>query len=153
MRAHAVVFAALVLCAGVSLLVAADDDAKKDLEALKGNWTVVSAERDGKKLTDEQLKDVMLTLDGTGKATVKKGDQVLFDGTIKIDPTKKPKALDTTQTSDGENKGKTLLGIYELDGDTLKICTAEPAGKDRPTEFSSKPGSGNFLRVYKREKK
>ena len=50
-----------------------------------------------------------------------------------------------------KTKGKTTLSIYEIEGDTLKICSVEP-GKDRPTEFSSKPGSGHFLRVFKREK-
>lgn len=157
MRIHAVVFAVLFLSAGVGLLVAAGDakeeGVKKDLEALKGTRTVVSAERDGKKLTDEQLKGVTLTYDGAGRASVKKGDQLLFDGTIKIDPTKKPKTHDATQTAEAENKGKTVLSIYEIEGDTLKLCSAEPAGKDRPTEFSSKPGSGHFLRVFKREKK
>jgi len=157
MRKHAVIFAVLSLFVRVGLPVAAgdakEDAVKKDLAALKGTWTAVSAERDGKKLTDEQLKGVTLVYDGAGRASVKKADQLLFDGTIKIDPAKKPKTLDATQTSEGENKGKTFLGIYEIEGDTLRICSAEPAGKDRPAEFSSKPGSGFFLRVYKREKK
>jgi uncharacterized protein (TIGR03067 family) len=148
--------AVAVLFAGVSQPITADDTKEeavmKDMKALSGMWTVVSAERDGKKLTDEQLKGITLTYDGTGKASVKKGDQLLFDGTIRIDPTKKPKTQDATQTSAGENKGKTTLSIYEVDGDTLKICSAEP-GKDRPTEFSAKPGSGHFLREFKREKK
>jgi uncharacterized protein (TIGR03067 family) len=154
MKSHVVLFAALI--AGVGLPVAAGDDKEraitKDLEALKGTWTVVSAVRDGKELSDEQIKGVTFTFDGTGKAVVKRGDQVLFEGTIKLDPTTKPKLEDATQTSEGENKGKTYLSIYEIDGDTLKICTAE-LGKDRPAEFSSKPGSGHFLRVFKREKK
>ena len=46
---------------------------------------------------------------------------------------------------------KTKLGIYELDGDTYKFCLA-PAGKPRPTEFTSKEGSGHSLGVSKREK-
>ena len=154
MRWHTVVIA--ILFAGVGMPVAAGDAKEeavmKDLEALKGTWTVTSAERDGTKLSDEQIKGVTFTFDGAGRAVVKRGDQILFEGTIKLDPTKKPKAEDATQTSEGENKGKTFLSIYEIDGDTLKICTAEP-GKDRPAEFSSKPGSGHFLRVFKRETK
>jgi hypothetical protein len=39
-------------------------------------------------------------------------------------------------------------GIYELNGDTLKSCVASP-GKERPTEFSAKAGSGHTLRVFK----
>lgn len=154
MRHYAMVFA--VLFVGFGLSVAASDAKEeavvKDLTALKGTWTVVSATRDGNKLTDEQIKNVRFTIGENGTALVKNGEQILFEGTIKIDPTKTPKTEDATQTSEGENKGKTTLSIYEIEGDTLKICSAEP-GKDRPAEFSSKSGSGHFLRVFKREKK
>jgi uncharacterized protein (TIGR03067 family) len=142
-------------CSAASSVAARDakeEAVMKDLGALKGTWTVVSADRDGKKLSDEQVKGVRFTIGENGKALVKKGEQVLFEGTIKIDPTKTPRTEDATQTSEGENKGKTTLSIYEIEGDALKICSAEP-GKDRPAEFSSKPGSGRFLRVFKREKK
>ena len=37
----------------------------------------------------------------------------------KLDPSKKPKAIDITQLS---GKGETIPGIYSIDGDTLKIC-------------------------------
>jgi uncharacterized protein (TIGR03067 family) len=156
MTRHAVVLTIGSLFAGVSLLSAAgeakEDAVKKDLEALKGTWAVVSAERDGKKFTDDQLKGVLVTFDADGKVSVQRQGQPLFEGTVMIDPTKKPKTIDATQTSEGDNKGKTAHGIYEIEGDTLKICSAE-FGKERPSEFSSKPGSGHFLRVYKREKK
>ena len=71
-------------------------------------------------------------------------------GTYKIDPAANPKAMETT-ASTGPYKDKPLLGIYELDGDSLKICYAAP-GKDRPTEFNSKAGSGWILTVHKRLK-
>jgi uncharacterized protein (TIGR03067 family) len=76
---------------------------------------------------------------------------LLFEGTVTIAPTKKPKTIDATQTSEGNNRGKTTLGIYEIDGNTMDVCSAG-FRTERPTEFSSKPGSGHFLRVYKREK-
>jgi uncharacterized protein (TIGR03067 family) len=131
---------------------AKEDAAKKELEALQGTWAVVSAVRDGKEILRDEFKDIRLSYTGA-KATVRKGDKVLFEGTIRLDPTKKPKLLDSTQLSDGEEKGKTFLGIYELNGDNLKICSSTPAGKAAPADFGSRPGSGHFLRVYKREKK
>jgi uncharacterized protein (TIGR03067 family) len=153
MRRFAMVFAFLVAGGGLSVAAgdAKEEAVVKDLTALKGTWRVVSATRDGNKLTDEQIKNIRFTIGEGGQALVKNGEQILFEGTIKIDPTKIPKTEDA-QTSEGENKGKTTLSIYEIEGDTLKICSAEP-GKDRPAEFSSKPGSGHFLRVFKREKK
>ena len=116
MRRHNALIAALSLFVGAGLIVAAGDDkdaVKKDMEALKGTWAIVSAEKDGKKYTEEQTKGVTLAFDGAGKTSVKKGDQVLFEGTIKIDPTKKPRVIDATQTAEGENTGKTFTGIYD----------------------------------------
>jgi uncharacterized protein (TIGR03067 family) len=139
-------------CAPIGARDAQEDAVSKELAALKGTWVVVSAVRDGNKLSYDQIEGVRFTIKETGKVLVKKGEKVLFEGTIKVDPTKTPKTEDATQTSEGENKGKTTLSIYEIEGDTLKICSAEPE-KDRPAEFFSKPGSGHFLRVFKREKK
>jgi hypothetical protein len=39
-------------------------------------------------------------------------------------------------------------GIYELKGDTLKVCY----GSERPAEFKTKPDSSQKLYVFKREK-
>ena len=36
-----------------------------------------------------------------------------------------------------------------VEGDTLKICV-DLSGKERPTEFKTKPGSGFVLSVFKR---
>jgi hypothetical protein len=49
----------------------------------------------------------------------------------------------------GEKGG--ILAVYELKGDTLRVCWA-PLEKPRPTEFASKPGSGYSLVELKREK-
>jgi len=129
------------------LLVAAD--APKDVKTLDGTWVLVSGEDDGKKLSDEALKNARLTFEGD-KHTVKI-DDTTFTGTHKLDPTNKPRTIDISDT-DGPFKGKTVLGIYELDGNEFKICYAPP-GKDRPKDFSAKAGTGYRYHVWKREKK
>jgi uncharacterized protein (TIGR03067 family) len=58
--------------------------------------------------------------------------------------------MDITGT-DGPNKGKTILAIYERDGDTLRVCY-DLSGKSRPTEFKTETGTQLFLVTYKREK-
>jgi uncharacterized protein (TIGR03067 family) len=63
---------------------------------------------------------------------------------------KKPKTIDFTAT-EGEGKGNQYLGIYELSEKTRKMCFAPP-GKERPTEFSSMPGSEHILVTFEREK-
>ena len=51
----------------------------------------------------------------------------------------------------GPNQGKTFLAIYELKGDTLKVCY-DLSGKERPTEFKTKPDTQLYLVTYRREK-
>jgi len=152
MRLHAVVilgFGCLVAALTIGRAGAQDDAAKNELKKLEGTWATVSIEAAGQKLTDEdKIKTRKLTMKGE-KYTLKVGDETV-QGTIEINPTKKPKTIDVKPDS-GSNKGKTLLGIYELDGDNLKICLAAP-GKERPTAFGTAPEIGQQLVVYKREK-
>lgn len=70
--------------------------------------------------------------------------------TQKLDPSKSPKTLDAKVT-DVPNKGAVILGIYEISGDTLKVCF-DPEGKKRPTEFKGVSGSQTLV-VHKRVKK
>ena len=41
----------------------------------------------------------------------------------------------------GMKNDQTKLGIYVVTDEAYKYCLA-PAGKPRPTDFTSKPGSG-----------
>jgi uncharacterized protein (TIGR03067 family) len=140
--------------AGTGLLFAAGDKkeaaVKKDREKMKGTWKVASLVMDGKKVPGEELQKLKILIGADGAMTVQREGETIIKTTNKIDPTKKPKAIDVTFTM-GELKDKSALGIYEIDGDTIKYCRASP-GKDRPAEFSSKEGSGTIFAVYKREK-
>jgi uncharacterized protein (TIGR03067 family) len=62
----------------------------------------------------------------------------------------KPSAMDITST-DGPNKGKTLLAIYKLEGDKLIVCY-DLAGKKRPSDFKTEPKSLLFLATYQKVK-
>ena len=130
----------------------ADDKAEveKELKKFQGTWTFESVEAGGKKLPADQFKGITVTFEGD-KYAVKKGDEVVEAATQKLDPSKSPKAIDVTLT-EGPNKGSVLLGIYEIDGDTLKVCF-DLRGKKRPTEFKSPAGSETFVNVHKRAKK
>jgi len=147
------IFACLLTGFGsaVALCDGPDDAVKKELKALAGTWKAVSLETDGKPAPDDIVKKVVMTRDESGKTVIRRGEMVVVEAVVKkIDPSRKPKTIDSEQTV-GEHKGKTIQGIYEIDGDTLRVCVALP-GKERPTVFSAKAGSGNSLAVYKREK-
>jgi uncharacterized protein (TIGR03067 family) len=144
MRSH------ILMVLTVSLLIGADaaeDAAKKELAKLQGTWKIVSVERAGKE--KEQPKDSVSVLTGNKFAT-KSGDKVVRAGTLKVDPTQTPKATDVTYTA-GPDKGQTLRGIYELDGDTWRICYSGP-GDERPKGFPEQAGKAHLILVLKRAK-
>jgi uncharacterized protein (TIGR03067 family) len=137
----------LAACGGTGARADEKADVEKELKKFQGAWTFESSEAGGKELPAGELKGLTLTFEGD-KHTVKKGNDVIQVGTQKLDPTKAPKAIDVTLT-EGGNKGAVMLGIYEIDGDTLKVCF-DAEGKKRPTQFKSPPGSGTFVNVHKR---
>jgi uncharacterized protein (TIGR03067 family) len=149
------VLAILALFAAVRSQAAAgaaqQKTAAKDLQALKGPWRMTAKEVDGKKLSDEEIRDVIATFDGSGTCTVRRGDQVIGAGIAKLDPTTKPRMIAIAFTA-GEHKGKTVLGIYELEGDTFRVCIGRP-GDGRPAAFTAEAGSGRTRVVFQREKK
>src|SRR5690348_6922028 len=112
----------LVLTASGGTGARADDkaDVEKELKKFQGTWTFESVETGGKQEPAADFKGMTVIFEG-GKYTVKKGDEVIQVGTQKLDPSKSPKTLDVT-VADGLNKGALMLGIYEITGDTLKVC-------------------------------
>ncbi len=140
----------LIISGGTGTRAGDKADVQKELKKFHGVWTFESIEAGGKKPPADTLKGLTVTFAGD-KYTVKKGDEVIQVGRQKLDPSKSPKAIDV-MVIEGLNKGAVMLGIYEIDGDTLKVCFDEE-GKKRPTEFKSAPGSQTFVNVHKRAKK
>jgi uncharacterized protein (TIGR03067 family) len=129
----------------------ADADAvQKDLAQLQGEWSMASGSRDGQTLQGDTLKGSKRVCKGD-ETTVTVGEQILMKAKFTLDPSTKPRSIDY-QVTGGPNAGKTQLGIYELDGDTVKFCFSTP-GNDRPTDFTTKAGDGRTSSVWKRDKK
>src|SRR5262249_8829098 len=118
--------------------VAGQDANKKEMTLLDGTWSMVSGQADGQDMP-KQLVDGGKRIAKDGEVTIMIGGQVFLKAKFTIDPAKKPKTIDYAMT-EGFTKGKTQLGIYELDGDTVKFCFAAP-GKDRPKDFTATEGS------------
>ena len=121
---------------------------KDDATAMVGKWAITSAELAGQALPAEVTKSMTLILE-KGKYTLKSPspDDI---GTTSIDATKTPKEIDI-KGSEGPNKGRTMLAIYILEGETMKICY-DTEGKKRPTEFKTAKGTKQFLAEYMRMK-
>ena len=121
---------------------------KTDLDRLQGTWNLVAAFQDGKPLPADKVKQTTIVF---------KGDTFRFpgsaeyatskEGTIKLDENKTPKEMDAIST-----EKEVMLGIYRVEENGYKVCFA-PAGKPRPTEFTSTPGNGQILQIWERQKK
>jgi len=122
-----------------------------DYQRLSGSWVLSYGVVDGQPVAEEVRKQTRLITD-RDKFTLSTGAQTgtSEDGTFTIDPTKSPKTVDSVQAS-GPDKGKTFLGIYEIIDDNHKRACWAPAGKSRPTDFTSTAGSGHILQVWERE--
>ena len=142
----------MLICFGLFFLAAlvngAGDAGKEDLKRLQGKWQFVERIVDGKKA------DIKSTWTISGNE-ISYGPESGVWADFNLDATTKPKTIDIKSVSklDPKNAGKTIKGIYEIDGDTFKICGPIEAGaKERPTTFESKEGSGVTLLVSKRVK-
>ena len=124
----------------------------RDYERLTGTFQLVSGVIDGKPVAEDIRKETKLVTD-MNKFTVSTGGQAGTSGagTFTIDPTKSPKTVDSLQAT-GPDKGKTVLGIYEIIDDNHKRACWAPVGRPRPTAFTSEPGSGHILQVWERIK-
>jgi len=129
----AMALAAAALVFGTGTAVPADD---KEAKSLNGTWQVVSQSTDGKEDVIPKEGGDMVTLND-GKYTIKEGDKDVCKGTFKLDSTRTPMSIDKTM-SDGDDKGKTALGIYKLTGDEVKVSWSRAGETDRPAGFESK---------------
>ena len=138
----------LILTAGAVLATAGarGDDDKKAAEKLEGKWVATSWKRGDGEVGKDKV-DTELTL-GKGSYEFPKGiNRISKTGTFKIDAAKG--TIDFTP-EDGPAKGKTLLGLYKVEGNTLTLCFSA-ADRERPKEF--KTGDRNtVLATYERKK-
>lgn len=110
------------------------------MQSFSGSWEIVKVSPDGATKGAERL---VFKKDGT-YAAVGEGGKQLWAGTFEIDPTASPKWWDH-RSDDGKKKGTEVLGIYELDAESLKVACVvgqwngkQWAGKDRPKTFDPK---------------
>ena len=141
--------AVLPFVLGAALACAADEPKKDDkvkeaLKKLEGTWVVDSSVAEG----ENESRDLGLEyiFDGD-KLTVQNpqgGETQKF--TCKLDPSASPKTIDLTRTEDKY----TFRFIYEIKGDTLKLCL----WKAQPDQYAAdfKDGKEHALLILKRPK-
>jgi uncharacterized protein (TIGR03067 family) len=118
------------------------DAAKEELKKLQGTWIVELQVDDGEKLADGDLKGRTISF-GMNHFLVRHNAAMKQIGKIKIDPGKQSI---NASIEKGDREGDLLPGIYELNGDTLKICLG--TDDNRPKDL--KAGANRLLIVCKR---
>ena len=123
------------------------DKPKKDEDIIQGVWKLDKYDLGpAVPLPPGGLPPIHFTFKDGKLDVTPDGQQGEKQGTYKLDPTAKLKSIDLTE---GDN-GMTSPGIYELDGDTLKLCLAQGPTAVRPTEFAAN-GQGVVVLTFKRE--
>ena len=117
-----------------------------DIDQLQGSWNIQSLEVEGHQMGSEMLSQARLEINGSQFTTTGMGAE--YSGTLKLDNSVSPARLDM-KFSSGPEKGNTNLGIYEMNGDSWRLCLAT-RGNVRPTTFSSANGEGFALEVLTR---
>jgi uncharacterized protein (TIGR03067 family) len=128
----------------MSVVIGAQESAQ---EKLQGTWYNVSAESDGEQQTGEDKSNLHII---TGNRVVTEIDGSYYQESVfTLGPGEKFGEI-TFDMKSGPDKGKTWVGIYQLDGDILKWCGSwKGDNKKLPSEFITREGDGYFLRVMK----
>jgi uncharacterized protein (TIGR03067 family) len=146
-------FFALFLLGGIT--IAADDaESKKLLRNLEGSYKVTAVEKSGDPPPKEFLESLekvtikgnkfAITFRGGGKAEEK-------SATIDVDATKTPATINL-KPDDGEKRNETVVGIVQIEEDTVKICWADGAKSPRPTRFETNKENKQFMLTLQRTK-
>jgi uncharacterized protein (TIGR03067 family) len=129
-------------------LVTGAEGASDDTNSLEGEWIYESVETQGMPPKKSELF----------KTAEIKGRKLVFIGagnlefTFEIDRNKKPKTIDLL-AKDADGNPVRYLGIYELKGDTLRLCHNRSADRtERPSAYDTEKEPISVL-VLRRSKK
>ena len=122
-------------------------DNESDFDRLQGTWAITALEMDGKQISPHDFAAARIVVEGDCFTSLGMG--AAYSGTLSLDPSANPRALDM-RFDDGPEKGNTNPCIYEIAGDVWKLCIAT-RGTVRPKAFTSQPGSGFAVETLERD--
>ena len=141
----------LMLAAVLPLTMRAQDK-QAATTTQEGVWKPIAAVLGGVRLPEPALKAITLKITGTNYEVTVEGEKEPDKGTCTLDTTTTPKRM-TIKSTDGPNRGKTFLAIYEMkDAVSMRVCY-DLSGTDFPKEFKAPKGTHLYLVGYRRQKK
>jgi uncharacterized protein (TIGR03067 family) len=120
-----------------------------DFQQMQGAWEVQEVVQDGERAADASMVKMVIIKDDQFAfrywfpLSKEFGDLV---HRFKIDGSTNPKRIEMTSKEDGS----VHVGIYELDGDTLKVSFSRSDLRNPPSDFTCLKGSDRRLFVLKR---
>lgn len=136
-----------VLALALALSAGEPGDGKKGRKVI-GKWEPVEIVVDGKKVAP--APETLLEVRPDGAYVVTIGGKLYTKGQGKGDESKTPHESDIMPT-EGPNTGLMVRQIYKVEGGRMTVNAARP-GDPRPKNFTSEPGSGQTLSVWRRVK-
>lgn len=142
MRSSPVLAVLLALAPAVPL--APGQGGQRDPGGIEGTWELLSSVYGGELSLPEGRRTWTIT-----RTRIRYSDAI--EDAYAIDPKANPEQITVTQIRPGNGAadGAKLWGIYEVKGDTLRICVA-PADRGRPRAFESAAGSQQNLHTLRR---
>ena len=124
-----------------------NEASKRDLADLQGVWEQIGLEVDGvTDPPDSYGTDLRTTFEATTFTVRAPDGTIVLAGSFTLDATTVPKSITWTDSM-GEDLGKHLPAIYELEGDRF-LFIAGNEDKPRPQVF--KTAAGQTMRSFRR---
>ena len=120
-----------------------------ELQLIQGQWVAVRVHQGNQVYSAEKVRQ-------TGMRFAIEGNKVEMHwsgtsaGTVEVHPDLHPKGIDLVVTTPGK-KTEHYSGIYELNGDILKICF-RGSGMPRPAEFKTTGADMGIMVILERQK-
>lgn len=120
-----------------------------------GRWQLVTLLRDGEDRTNRggasAAAVAFYTFNANGTFRIVLGDSIRETGTWSIDTTVSPTIFDHIPDVNGKPASYVAPGIFEINGDTLRISLVPPnPSRKHPTQFRSSPTDRSWLLVFRR---
>lgn len=143
------VVAGALLWSTATAVIAADANEAQERQQFAGIWKGYTVEGRGENPDRGPVKLELRITEKTIKGLEFKGTNVVDhgEGAYVLDLSKENKILDASKTNE-RGRAQNFVGIYQLEGDTLKWCVSPQ--KVRPETFETK--KGQFLLILKRQK-